>query len=177
MRTMNREKGQVLPLALVALAIGTVIITPFIGHAGSNLIGSRIYAQAITGGYSSDAGIEHAIWRLTDDDLTSEIPSPGDTATYQLGETVNGIAPDITVTRDMAIIVSDGFESADWSGGSGWLADWANQGDASIVTGRSPYQGSYHLRLRSNTGYVKRSVDLSRLLQRQSPFLGQGQVF
>ncbi len=61
---MNGEKGQVLPLVLLALAIGSVVVTPFVGHAGSSLIGSRIYRQAITEQYSCDAGVEWALWRL-----------------------------------------------------------------------------------------------------------------
>ncbi len=158
---MDGEKGQVLPLALVALAIGSVVITPFISHASSSLIGSRIYGQAIAEQYSADAGVEHAIWRLTDDGLADELPSPGDSTTYQVSETVNGVAPNITVTRDMVTIASDDFESGGWSGGSGWLDAWYYEGDASIVTERSPYQGSYHLRLRRSNGYVKRAVDLS----------------
>ena len=43
---MNNEKGQALLLVLVALTIGSLVITPFIGHASSNLIGSRIYGEA-----------------------------------------------------------------------------------------------------------------------------------
>lgn len=61
---MNSEKGQVLPLALLALSMGSLVITPFIGYTSSNLIGSRIYGQSITEQYSADAGIEYAIWHL-----------------------------------------------------------------------------------------------------------------
>ena len=69
---MNREKGQALPLALVALAIGMLTIAPFLGHAGSSIIGSRIYEQAISEQYSADAGVEHAIWHLQSGE--SEVP-------------------------------------------------------------------------------------------------------
>ena len=61
---MNAEKGQALPLALLALAFGTLVITPFLGHASSSLIGSGIYEQGITELYGCDAGIEYAIWGL-----------------------------------------------------------------------------------------------------------------
>jgi len=63
---MNSEKGQALPLAMLTLAIGTLVIAPFLGHASSSLIGSRIYGQAITEQYSCDAGIEWALWRLNE---------------------------------------------------------------------------------------------------------------
>ena len=61
----HHQRGQALPLAIIALAVGTLVITPFIGHASSSLIGSRIYGEAIAYRSACDAGIEHAIWSLT----------------------------------------------------------------------------------------------------------------
>jgi hypothetical protein len=61
---MNSEKGQTFPLALIALAVGSLVISPFLGHASSMLTGSRIYGQAISEQYSCDAGIEWALWKL-----------------------------------------------------------------------------------------------------------------
>ena len=95
----NGEKGQALVIVLVLVAFGGLVITPFLGHAGSGLIGSRLYGEAISQQYSSDAGVEHAIWDLTYGDLASQLPYPGDNITYQLGEAINGITPDITVIR------------------------------------------------------------------------------
>ncbi len=69
---MNGEKGQVLPLALLALAVGSLVIAPFLGHASSSLTSSRIYGQAIVEQYSCDAGVEHGIWHLQNGDL--EVP-------------------------------------------------------------------------------------------------------
>jgi hypothetical protein len=98
---MNSEKGQALPLSILALALGTMVITPFLGHASSSLTGSRVYEQGISEGYSSDAGVEHAIWNLTKGSLAEQLTEPGDSLTYQLSETVNGIAPSITVTANV----------------------------------------------------------------------------
>ena len=61
---MNSEKGQAFPLALIALAVGSLVISPFLGHASSMLTGSRIYGQAISEQYSCDAGIEWGLWKL-----------------------------------------------------------------------------------------------------------------
>ena len=95
---MNNEKGQTLPLVLLAMAIGSLLVTPFLGHAGSNLIGSRTYRQAIMEQYSGDAGIDHGIWNLIYGGLDGQVPSPGDSVSYPLNETVNNIAPTISVT-------------------------------------------------------------------------------
>jgi len=69
---MNNQKGQALPLALVALAIGMLVVAPFLSQAGSSLIGSRIYEQAIDEQYSADAGVEYAIWQIQSGE--SEVP-------------------------------------------------------------------------------------------------------
>ena len=61
---MKDEKGQSLPLALIALAVGALIVAPFLGYSGNALSGSRVYEQAITERYAADAGVEYAIWRL-----------------------------------------------------------------------------------------------------------------
>jgi hypothetical protein len=58
-------------------------------------------------------------------------------------------------------IACDNFESGGWSGGSGWLWGWWHSGESAIVTSGVPHSGTYHLRLRSGTGYVDRPVNLS----------------
>ena len=70
---MNDEKGQVLPLAMLALALGSLVITPFISYASSSLIGSRVHEEVITEQYSCDAGIEWALWKLKTTVETGEL--------------------------------------------------------------------------------------------------------
>jgi hypothetical protein len=158
---MKDEKGQALPLALAALAVGVLLITPFLESVSVHSIASRTYRSSILQLCSSDAGVEDAIWALTNGSLAAQLTAPGDSASHSLSESVNGVTPSVSVTRDKVIIASDDFESGGWSGGSGWSAAWTQSGDASIVTTDSPYEGSYHFMLQSNTGYAKRSVDLS----------------
>ena len=98
---MKYEKGQALPLAMMALAFGTLIIAPFLGHAGTSLIGSRVYGETILHQGSCDAGVEHAIWNLIWNDLGEQIPDTGDEITYQLGEAVNNLTTTITVTANV----------------------------------------------------------------------------
>jgi hypothetical protein len=97
---MNGEKGQALPLAIMALTIGTLLIVPFLGHAGSSIIGSRTYGEAIDYRNACDAGVEHAIWSLFYDDLGDLIPDPGDQINYQLPETINGVTTSVTITSN-----------------------------------------------------------------------------
>jgi hypothetical protein len=94
----NGEKGQALVIVLAIVAFGGLVVGPFVGRAGDGLIGSRIYGEAISQQYSGDAGVEHTIWDLRYGDLAGQMSIPGDSVNYQLGETINGIIPDITVT-------------------------------------------------------------------------------
>jgi hypothetical protein len=95
----NDEKGQALLIVLAIVAFAGLVITPFLSHASTNLMGSRLYQEAINQQYSSDAGVEHAIWNLTYNDLADSLTNPGDNTTYQLGEAINGIIPDITIVK------------------------------------------------------------------------------
>jgi hypothetical protein len=97
---MKSEKGQALPLAILALTVGTLLVAPFLGHASSSVIGSRIFGEAIDERGACDAGVEHAIWRLVYDNLGDSIPTVGDHLTYQLPEAINGVTPTITVTTN-----------------------------------------------------------------------------
>jgi hypothetical protein len=97
---MNSQSGQALPLAILALAIGSLVVAPFLGLAGSDLIGSRVYGEAIARQSACDAGVEHAIWSLTKGGLAEQFAQPGDEVTYQLGESLNGVTTSITVTAN-----------------------------------------------------------------------------
>jgi len=93
---MNNQKGQALPLALVALAIGTLVIAPFLRHASSSLIGSRIYEQSIDEQYSADAGVELAIWQLRSGE--SEVPEGEELELPQFA--LNGKTVGVTIANE-----------------------------------------------------------------------------
>ena len=95
---MKGQKGQALPLAMLALTIGALVIAPFLGHVSSSIIGSRTYGSAIGYRNAADAGVEHAIWSLTYGTLAQQLNSPGSKTTYQLGEALNGVTTSVTVT-------------------------------------------------------------------------------
>lgn len=96
---MNSEKGQALPLALAALAVGMLVIAPFLGHASSNLIGSRVYGQVMSEQYSADAGVEYAIWNLQSGE--SEVPEGGE---LELPEfTINNKTVNVTIANESGL--------------------------------------------------------------------------
>jgi hypothetical protein len=152
---MNGEKGQALPLAILVLAIGSLVVAPFLGHAGTSLTGSRIYRQEMAGLYAGDAAVEHAIWSLAYGGLADAFSGPGDQVSYQAPEAVNGLTATVTVTANVtagppagqignAVIDSQIFESGS-----------ASDPDIIHVSGNVyavAYQGSGFY---DNPGYLK----------------------
>ena len=63
-RKLNGERGQVLPLVLAFLAIGSLTIVPSLNYVTSNLNASRSLNSAMKGTYAADAGIENTLWSL-----------------------------------------------------------------------------------------------------------------
>ncbi len=160
---MRKEKGHALPIALAALAVGTLLVMPFLHITGTGNAASRVYGGSGSERYASEAGVEDAIWRLTNGDLAGQLPTAGASVSYSLGYAVNGIVPQVSVTRDHRAIAGDDFESGGWSGGTGWLQEWYHTGEAAVVSSGWPQQGSYHLMLHGNSDYASRSVDLSNI--------------
>ncbi len=67
LRLSSDCRGQFLPLALAAMGIGAVLVSPFLVDASVNLLASRHVDAAIKDEYSADSGIEWALWRLKND--------------------------------------------------------------------------------------------------------------
>jgi hypothetical protein len=73
LRLSGDSRGQVLPLALAALALGSLLVSPFLVDASVNLLASRHVDSAIKDQYSADSGVEWALWRLkADPELTAD---------------------------------------------------------------------------------------------------------
>ncbi len=93
------------------------------------------------------------VWDVNcvDDSTNSNKGTSGENRLIEINST--GPTPPI-------IIAFDVFPDGTWNKGAGWLYDWYHLGDASLRTD-GPYSSPRHLRLRRNTGYVDRAVDLS----------------
>lgn len=160
MKKWREQDGQVLPLALITLAMGSLLVGNFLNSATTNLLSAGVFRETMPAQYAADAAIEDVVWNLTYGDLV-DLTEPEDQVSYSLTETVNGFTPRVMVTRVVPVpdltLAADDFESRSWSGGEGWYGSWYHSGDASIIRGDNPYQGRYHLQLRRDTGLVARS--------------------
>ena len=63
-KKLGSERGQVLPLVLAFLAIGSLTIVPSLNYVTSNLNSSRSLNSAMKGTYAADAAIENTLWSL-----------------------------------------------------------------------------------------------------------------
>ncbi len=91
------ESGKALAIALLALALGTLLVSGFLYYVStSQRAVSAAREQTITR-YAADAGVEHAIWRLTNEAGFTQTVTASSPVTYTL--TINGQTVVITVTR------------------------------------------------------------------------------
>jgi len=92
----NSQRGQALILVLIALALGSLLITPTLRYVNTGLLETRISEEALLKQYAADAAVEYGLWQLKynvdglADQLNPENPS-SDTSI-----TVNGIEVPIT---------------------------------------------------------------------------------
>ena len=122
--SLAREEGQALPLALIALAIGAVLITPFLTIVSVNVLASRQTAEAISDRYSVDAGMEWGLWRLKNDPSLTASATYTETPLQPTPATVNG---DSFPTTEIRLVSS---------GGGSYSYDLRSQRDGKIVTAR-----------------------------------------
>ena len=117
----NRELGQALPLALLVLAAGVLMVAPFLGHVSSAMIGSRTYGEAIIDKYSCDAGVEWALWRLTENPVLTTNTTYHTSSLLPFPGWINGVS---FPTTEIRYIESAGEGTAtitpDWQDGKGW---------------------------------------------------------
>ena len=64
---IREEAGAALVLTLVLLLIGGLIIAPLLGHMGTGHTAGQVHEKRMDEFYAADAGVEMAIWQITND--------------------------------------------------------------------------------------------------------------
>jgi hypothetical protein len=95
---LRRERGDALPFALVALAVGTLLISPLMAKVGSSYNISHAASASLKRHYAVDAAAEMAVWKLTEDAAFRQqlLASPGTPQSVSM-DPVNGTTPTIEV--------------------------------------------------------------------------------
>jgi hypothetical protein len=116
----NSQRGQALPLALLVLAAGVLIATPFLGHASSTMIGSRTYAEVITEQYSCDSGVEWALWRLTENPVLTTNTDYHTSSLAPFPAWINGDSFPTTQIKYIESAAGTATITPAWQDGKGW---------------------------------------------------------
>ncbi len=86
---ISAQEGRTLALALIVLAVGCLLIPPFLAHISTNLLAIRATEEGLNEQYAADAGVEDALYRLANGEPVGE---PFNTPTL-----VNGMPVTVTV--------------------------------------------------------------------------------
>ena len=157
---ISSEKGQALPIVLALLVLGGLMIAPSLNYAATTLNHSQIIDKGLNGVYAAEAGVENALWYLTDNtsppaQLTENINrmevaiETEDKGAYTLyfGEMVVGEShsQDIGVDGEMVWESGDTYEytiTATWQAGPGCPPIWLIGVGARLPVGYSYQDGS-----------------------------------
>jgi len=151
----HSERGQALPLALVALAAGMLIIGPFLAQASSNMIGSRSYAQVITEQYSGEAGVEWGLWRLKENPVLTTNTNYSSTPLQPFPSQINGSSFPTTQIRFISIIRGGfGTITPTWQDGQGWhdypISQQVTPGTLTVTINNITASQDVQIRLKNN---------------------------
>jgi hypothetical protein len=91
------ESGRTLVIALILITLGVLLVTGLLYYVSASQLATRAAREQTTKHYSMDAGVEHAIWRLTNETGFTQTVTASSPYTYTI--TINGETVVVTVTR------------------------------------------------------------------------------
>ncbi|MDO8578682.1 MAG: hypothetical protein Q7R50_05835 [Dehalococcoidales bacterium] len=62
--SLKHQKGQILPLLLIAMVVGALLIVPSLQYVGTHVRTGQVLKENVEGLYAADAGIEDALCRI-----------------------------------------------------------------------------------------------------------------
>ena len=87
-------------MALALLAVGVLLLTPLVAHAGTSLTDSETCREEVLEYGTADAGVEHAMWRLKyEEGFAQALTDGGPTADYAVS--VNSTDVPISICMEL----------------------------------------------------------------------------
>lgn len=105
-RRSGGERGQAMIMALIALALGSLIITPTLNYMATGVKSTAIHERLTSELYAADAGVGYAMWCLKNDASCDSLITVGDIE-------VN-IAVSTLIELPYGPVVTGDGEHADW---------------------------------------------------------------
>jgi len=110
-RIRRGEAGQVLPIVLIMLALGSLLVVPSLNYVSTSLKAGEMIEENVEGLYAAEAGVEDALWKIKNDKPASFPYS------YQLTN-VNGMSVDVVIDE---LTTFAGEEIGATGGSEDWL--------------------------------------------------------
>lgn len=119
---LSAQEGRALALTLMVLAIGALLIPPFLAYISTNLLACRATEGGMKEQYAADAGVEYAVWKLINDRDFLELVSSsiGSPVSVEMPTSVNAIIPAVTVLGQDIPNSWPGRWGGQGTGGAGW---------------------------------------------------------
>ena len=117
--SLRGSRGQALPLAMGALAVGALLVTPLLTGASTNSTATGVVGRRALERYSMDAGIEWSGWRLLSNPRLTTATSYTATPLQPLPADVNGQPFPDTEIRFVTAAGAVESQSPAWQGGGG----------------------------------------------------------
>jgi len=133
---LRESSGQALPIAVGALALGAILMTPLLLGAGTNASSTNLIGSHTRERYSIDAAIEWSGWRLLSNPLLTAVTSFTTTPLLPLPATVNGApfpAPEIRFVAGAGAVEA---QDPAWQGGGGDACYTFSASDAGTLSAR-----------------------------------------
>lgn len=113
------SSGQALPIAMGALALGAILVTPLLTGAATSSTATRLVGQRAQERYSMDAGVEWSGWRLLSDPKLTAVTSFTAVPLQPFPPSVNGAAFPQTEIRFVTGAGAVESQAPAWQGGGG----------------------------------------------------------
>jgi len=136
-RIDHKESGRTLPAVLWVLAIGALLMSPFLAHVSTSLLAGKDVEREQREQYAADSGVEFGIWKLVNDStFRAQVDaSPGTPVAVDPPITVNQLTTNITATA-LSSGGSSGWASMAPGTWFGWGASLAHDGNDYIYAFR-----------------------------------------
>ncbi len=96
------EQGQVLILALILLAVGSLIIVPLVVFMGTGLLAAQIVEEKANELYAADAGIEDAAQKIMNGYFDSLVVDGASSDPFDVTD-INGLTTTVTVQKQALV--------------------------------------------------------------------------
>ncbi len=118
--SIRAEQGGSLPPVLITIAVGAILLSPFLAHVSSRMLATRAAEGNAAEHYAADSGVEYAIWHLDNDAAYRSAVNAGTDSPLTL--TVNGVSVTVDSTALPLGAWTDLADTLDTVGAGGSLA-------------------------------------------------------